>query len=354
MAMKILLIGDYPPPQGGLAVHMQQLHAYLLSRGAQVRVLDIGKGEGSHPDVVRVRGPAALGAELARALTQGFLVHLHTSGNNPKAWLVAAAAAAVRWPGAVRVITLHSGLLPDYLAASRARRLLARAVLAGYSRVVAVSEPIRAALVRCGVPAAKIDVAPAFLAHGVRPGAVPAGFEEVRARHPVLLAMAHHPSPVYGRDLMFAALRKLSESTPGVGLATYGPGSHSGAFADAARAAGVEDRVHAFGELPQAAAQALVSRADVFVRPTTHDGDAISVREALMLRVRCVASAVCARPSGTWCFAPGDADDLARQIQRALQAQPLAHVAADAGPFLHELYQRLGSGRGASGAPFAP
>ncbi len=350
--MRVLLVGDYPPPHGGVAIHVQQLHRFLRGRNVEAKVLDIGKGGRPAPDVLPVRTLAQFGLRLAGFLSAGWTVHVHTSGNNPKSWLLAA-AAGVPGPRAPRVITLHSGLLPDFLAASSAHRALARAALAGYSRVVAVSEAVKTALVGCGVPAEKVLVHPAFCASQVQPGPVPAAVELARARRRPLLAMAHHPSPVYGRLQMFRALRLLADELPGVGLAVFGPGTRSEEFARDARETGVARYLEDLGELEHAEALALLSRSDAFIRPTTHDGDAISVREALALGVPCVASDVCTRPEGTFLFQAGHAGDLALRVRQALAEGP-AHVSMpDAGPVLLRLYGELNPPRLGGAEPAA-
>ncbi|MFE8599602.1 glycosyltransferase family 4 protein [Archangium violaceum] len=337
--MRVLLVGDYPPPHGGVAVHVQQLHGYLRERGVETVVLDIGKGGRPAPDVIPVRTPTQYGTRLAGFLREGWTVHVHTSGNNPKSWMLAA-TAGVR-ARAPRVITLHSGLLPDYLAASVARRAFARVALAGYSRVVAVSEAVREALARCGVPEEKLVVYPAFCGSQVRPGRVSPEIEAARARRLPLLAMAHHPSPVYGRGLMFRALRMIADELPGVGLAVFGPGTRSEEFLRDAREHRVEELIEDLGELEHSRALALISRCDAFIRPTTHDGDAISVREALALGVPCVASDVCGRPHGTYTFQVGNAVELAERVHHALEQGPAQVVSPDAGPVLLKLYGDL-------------
>lgn len=337
--MRVLLVGDYPPPHGGVAVHVQQLHGYLRERGVETVVLDIGKGGRPAPDVIPVRTPTQYGKRLAGFLREGWTVHVHTSGNNPKSWMLAATAGVkARAP---RVITLHSGLLPDYLAGSLSRRAFARVALSGYSRVVAVSEAVREALARCGVPEEKLVVYPAFCGSQVRPGRVTREIEEARGRRQTLLAMAHHPSPVYGRELMFRALRMLADELPGVGLAVFGPGTRSEEFLRDAREHRVEELIEDMGELEHSRALALISRCDAFIRPTTHDGDAISVREALTLGVPCVASDVCGRPHGTYTFRAGNAVDLAERVHHALEQGPAQAVSPDAGPVLLKLYGDL-------------
>ena len=58
----------------------------------------------------------------------------------------------------------------------------------------------------------------------------------------------------------------------------------------------------------------IISRCDLFVRPTLVDGDANSVREALALEIPVVASNVGNRPDGAILFRAGDADDLVAKL----------------------------------------
>jgi glycosyltransferase involved in cell wall biosynthesis len=342
--MRVLLVGDYPPPYGGVSIHVQQLHGYLRGCGVEAKVLDIGKGGRPAPDVLPVRSPTHFGLRLAGFISSGWTVHVHTSGNNPKSWVLAGMVGGMPGSRSARVITLHSGLLPDFLAASGARRSFARVALSGYARVVAVSGAVKDALVGCGVPEEKIVVHPAFCASQVRPGPVPAVVDAARARRKPLLAMAHHPSPVYGRKLALRALKRLAEESPDVGLALFGPGMDSEEFRRDVRELGVAGHLEVLGELEHSAALGLMARSDAFLRPTTHDGDSLSVREALALGVPCVASDVCARPEGTRVFAAGDAEDLARRVREAVAAGPALHPSVDVGPDLLALYRALAGG----------
>ncbi|MFZ5469173.1 MAG: glycosyltransferase family 4 protein [Myxococcota bacterium] len=338
--MKVVLVGDYPPPPGGVAVHVRQLFDYLREKGADVKVLDVGKGGHEGDGVYSARTPKTLVAQLSRLASSGHLVHLHTSGNNSMAWMLAAVVSVCPAPVG-RVLTLHSGLFPGFVERSLGRRLLVRLAAEAYGRVVAVSPPIAEALVKLGVPAERVRMHPAFLASQVRPGKPPAGFDEVRRRRSPLLAMAHHPSPVYGRALMFRALRRSLQMFPDLGLAVFGPGTRHRAFQEAARAERVEGVLEDFGELPHDQALALLRGCDLFVRPTLVDGDAVSVREALALGVPCVASNVVARPAGVTTFRAGDEAALVEALGTALCRRPPPSAGPDAGPFLFHLYEEL-------------
>jgi len=55
---------------------------------------------------------------------------------------------------------------------------------------------------------------------------------------------------------------------------------------------------------------AVIKLCDLFIRPTNTDGDALSIRESLLLRTPVIASDVCNRPKGTILFNNRNSDDL--------------------------------------------
>jgi glycosyltransferase involved in cell wall biosynthesis len=140
---------------------------------------------------------------------------------------------------------------------------------------------------------------------------------------------------------MFRALKKAAEKYPNIGLALFGPGLSGDAFAEAVRNARVAQHLECFGELDHDEALGLISGCDAFIRPTTADGDSISVREALTLGIPCVASDVCARPEGTITFRSGDADDLVAKLVEAIEQKSVSVRSPDAGPVMLELYEAI-------------
>jgi hypothetical protein len=162
--------------------------------------------------------------------------------------------------------------------------------------VVAVSEPIAAALASIRVPRARIAVLTPFSTAMIARREAPAALAPFRVARWPLFAAALAPGATYGADVLLAAYATVRERFPGAGLAVFGPGT--GALA--------RDGVLALGELPHAAALAVIEASDAFVRPTRADGDALSVREALALGRPVVASAAGHRPPGCLLFPPGD------------------------------------------------
>ena len=326
---RVLLVGDHPPPNGGVATHVEELFHALRARGAHCLVLDIGKGQLPAQGVIPAGSVARFSAVLLSHAARGFRVHVHTSGANPKSWALAQACAAAGRLSGGALITLHSGLGPAWLLEKPARRALARAVLSQFARVIAVSAPIREVLRQCGMR--DVEVVPAFLRESVVPGPPPEGLAELRASSAPLYCAMVAPRPEYGQEILLRAFSEVRAKLPGAALALYGPAS------DSVRG----DGVRAFGELHRAQALALMAACDVFVRPTLADGDSVSVREALALGRPVVATAVGHRPQEVRLVPPGDSSALARALVASsadAAARPAPSTAPDSLKRILSLY----------------
>src|SRR2546423_11824182 len=90
---KLLIVGDFPPPHGGVAVHVEMLHRAVRSRGGQCTVLDIGKGQVPADGVVPAGSYASFTASPFAHALRGYRVPPATSGAEPK-YLAAPAPCA--------------------------------------------------------------------------------------------------------------------------------------------------------------------------------------------------------------------------------------------------------------------
>lgn len=336
---RVALVGNWPRPYGGVSIHVAALWRALAARGVDVAVVDIGEGRHEDGHVRRARGPGRYAAALARCAAEGRLVHVHTSGANPKSWLVALAAGLARRPGGARgVLTLHSGSAPAFLRSRWANRALAALACSAFGRIVAVNGEIAAELARAGVPRARVEVLPAYTPAMLEAREAPPPLPSFRAAHAPLLAAYAGPGPIYGADLLLEAFARLREVHPGAGLAVFGAGSGEGF-----RGPGLLG----LGEIAHRAALAVIEASDAFVRPTRADGDAVSVREALALGTPVVASDVVPRPDGCLTFRTGDAGELAVRLEQALALpRPRADSGgADPVERLAAIYGELWAGR---------
>src|SRR5207245_3842409 len=116
---------------------------------------------------------------------------------------------------------------------------------------------------------------------------------------------------VYGIPLLSDAAARRRLRHPTLGVVLVGPDE----LAD-----GCPRWALPIGERGRPSLLAVMRALDVFVRPTYFDGDASSVREALALGVRVVASDTDFRPTGTRVFPKGDADALTDETAKAWAA----------------------------------
>ena len=339
--VRLLLIGPYPPPHGGISVHVATVEKLLLRSGTRCVVLDAG---GHRP----ANGKASLRSRLAilkrvrRHARNGWTLHLHVSGHGPKSWLLALACglAGRRSPG--RVLTVHSGLVPEYLDSGvPGARTLARIALRRWDRVLCVSPAVRDAVARLGVDPGRLEMVPAHLPAPAVERDLPADLARWRAAHAPVLSTALFFRPEYGFDVLLAALERLKPAHPGLGCLVMGSGEDEDQARRAVRERGMADQVLLTGDVPHELCRTLIARSDVFVRPTLADGDALSVREALALGVPVVASDAGNRPPGTVLFARGDSEDLAARIEEVLQRPVEPHLEAASEPPEESAIERL-------------
>lgn len=316
--MKLLLVGPYPPPYGGIATTVRDLHRYLSGRpGWEVAVLDIGERRREPGgDRIAAPGPSAYLGTLLRFARRGYTIHLETNGHNDKSWLSAlACVAAGRLNGGRTVVAFGSGGLPAYLRGARGwRRLVAGLVLRSAGRLICRNLPMREALAEAGAPRERLVVLPGFLGlEATSPAPVPPELAQFLDRHEPVLGVTTGVGPEYGLSLLFAALVALIPVFPRIGLVLMGPG------VEPEGEGALRAHVACTGPLPREVALGVMRRLTLFVRPTLIDGDANSVREALELGVPVVASATDYRPPGVLTFRRGDVADLVRAVRQSLE-----------------------------------
>lgn len=324
---RVLLVGDWPPPLGGVSVHVRALRDAAARAGALVTVLDIGKGRNAAPGVVPAGRPVAAAARLFALARRSDVVHVHTNGANPSSWILAAAVGAAGRAARARVlVTLHSGHGPRWIT-TVPRVLAVRLALAPYDRVVCVSEEIARTLQRIDAAANRIVVAPAFGAEGLVPGLPPAPVAAFREAHPEVVCAMLAPGEDYGARELFEAFAELRRDRPRAGLAVYGPGTDSPETRALARLAGAVPSLF-LGEIRHDQALGLMASSRLFVRPTRVDGDAVSVREALALGVAVAATDAGTRPPGVHLCTQRNPAALAAAMRAALAAPPPARATA--------------------------
>src|SRR6185436_9829867 len=97
--LKVLLVGPFPPPHGGVSVHVLTLQSVLLKSGIPCRVLNISRGAPKSDQYLSIRGPFHFLLLLAQYSLKGWSLHVHINGHNQKSWLVAFVAGLIGLTG---------------------------------------------------------------------------------------------------------------------------------------------------------------------------------------------------------------------------------------------------------------
>jgi glycosyltransferase involved in cell wall biosynthesis len=314
--MKVLQIGPFPPPHGGVSVHVYQVRRQLLQSGIACRVVNVDPRAPRSGEYISIRSGVGLFFTLFRHARRGWLLHVQTNGHNHKSWLVALTAGLAGRLGPGSLLTLHSGMVPEYLGREKPGSLLARFTCSLFDRIIVVAPEIKEAVRSLGVLPTKIDLLPAFLYGSASNQEVPE-LQRLKGRRP-LLGVTLSFRPEYGFDLLVEAICQLRRRHPEIACLVMGGGEGQSQAERLVRDRGLRNHILFMGNVEHDKCLSIISRCDLFVRPTLVDGDANSVREALALEIPVVASNVGNRPDGAILFRAGDADDLVAKLSATI------------------------------------
>ena len=334
--MKVLLVGPFPPPHGGISVHVAGVHRELLAAGVDSRVLNMAA----------TRPGLRFCAQMLRHASEGRTLHFHTNGHAMKSWILALSCGLAGRLGNGSVLTLHSGMVPAYLRASRAGRRLASVAGSLYKVIVCVNPEIRESLAALGIDSRKLELLPAFLNTSSSAPAIDPQLSAWMSQRRPLFSTALFFRPEYGFDLLVEALARFRAQHPDFGCVVMGSGEDRAIAENRVHDAGLDSNVRLIGDVDHDTCLALISASDTFVRATLEDGDSISVREALALGVPVVASRVGARPAEAILFERGNVGDLVAKLSSP-QARIRSLPQQDCAPRLLEIYRSLDRSQGA-------
>lgn len=350
------IFGPTPPPFGGVSIHVARLVDRLEERDCDYTVYSTSE---SHATFERSKflkkGPLSFVSTFGRAREDIF--HLHTS-NLPA---ICAATVISKLRRKRIVLTLHNQRLLVSGSRSAALRFLSRFILRRQDHIIAVSREIHTWLASLGVPDDRLSTVPAFLPpseHEVDERNLPAAAAAFLSTHqPILAAQGwfgyfKDGAHVYSFDLLADLLEGVRRHYPNAGLYTVISGTydrqHRAAVLDELESRGLQEHWLVLEEpFP---AVSLYARTDLFLRPTTTDGDSVSVRECLSLRVPVLASDAVRRPTGCVLFRNRDQQDFLEQTLMMLDDLPglragLPEAAEDEHfPAILDIYQRLTAG----------
>ena len=169
-------------------------------------------------------------------------------------------------------------------------------------------------------------------------------FEFIHVANPLIVANAFQFSllngkDLYGCDMCLDLVKNLKKKYPNIRLvfacAQLGNVDYFKTLQQTATSFGIQNSIYFL--TGNKVLWPLIKRADVFVRPTLSDSFGISVAEALSFGVPAIASDVCTRPSGTILFKTGNQEDFFKKVCGVLDKEIMCYQKKEK----QKIYQRV-------------
>lgn len=315
--MRILQIGPYPPPHGGVQTHVVAIRRYLRGREVPCAVINITRHR--KPDADEVYYPKS-GFEVVRLLLRlrYDIIHLHFGGSLTSR-LLALGFMCTMIPRRRVVLTFHSGGYPVSDEGCGAhRRTLRGFVFRRFDRVVGVNQQLVDLIKRLGVSADTIRLIQPH-ALSVEPAdSLSPQLQRFFESHTPLLTTVGLLEPEYDLALQIDALGPVRERFTKAGLVIIGSGSLEDDLRKLIKGKPYAEHILLAGDVPHRETLRVIADGDLFLRTTLYDGDSISVREALHIGVPVIASDNQMRPSGVDLIPPSDIHALRGAIEQRL------------------------------------
>lgn len=327
--MKVLLLGPCPPPEGGVSQNLFAIRNRLLSSGHECKVISVTSNneEKDEPNIFYPKTPMEF-LHLLRRLDFDVL-HLHVGGNIPGRVLGLMFTCAVH-SRKRSILTLHSGGFASE-SIERAKKLSSSGtVFRMFERVICVNPLMAQMFERFGVPGERLRVIPAFSFEAQDPTTpLPQHIQKILEKYDPLLLTVGQLEQEYDLESQIEAFRTISSQFSRAGLIIVGSGSEESNLRDLVVSKGLSERVYLAGNVEHRHVLNLISRANVLLRTTKYDGDAISVREALHLGTPVIATQNEMRPDGVELITmPANPGELAAKtkdvLARKLFRRPLS------------------------------
>ena len=329
--MRVIQLGPFPPPHGGVQTNLVAIRDHLRARGHRAGVVHLTRHRRENADEVYYPESAL---ETARLLwtEPADILHLHIGGMlNPK--LLGLSLFLSLLPGRKTVLTFHSGGFcssPEGQAitpASFASRIFRR-----LDAVIAVNQQIADFFVRqVGMPPERVHLISPHASVKVS-GELPPELQGFFDAHDPLLLSVGLLEPEYDLPLQIRTLGEIRKSHPNAGLLMIGSGSLEQALRREIAAQPCAKHILLPGDVPHAATLRAIQDCRMLLRTTHYDGDALSVREALEIGTPVIATDNGMRPEGCYLIpAPPQLEPLLEGIETVLAAatpQPSGPVAA--------------------------
>jgi len=315
--MRVLQLGPFPPPHGGIQTNLVSIREFLKDQGLPTFVINLTRHRKVEEDGV-FYPKSVLGVIWLLCTLPYEIIHLHIGGNiQPR--LLGLGLFCCLMPGRKAVLTFHSGGYPSSPEGQTASPRTVRGfVFRRFDRIIAVNQAIADMFLRFGVKSERLRVIVPHSAITPSEGELPPTLRSFYAEHAPVLLTVGLLEPEYDLALQMDVLESIRQKFPKAGLVIIGSGSLEYQLREQRDAKPYAEHILLAGDVPHQATLLAINECDVFLRTTLYDGDSVSVREALQFGTPVIATDNGMRPPGVTLFGVSDIAGLERGIEQRL------------------------------------
>ena len=316
--VKIAIIGPYPPPYGGISIHIKRIQNYLEKNYIEyiiyneIRIIE-------YENIINVKPISSYKKFFFRIPFLKYdIFHFHST--NLKIHML---LGCYRFFGKKIILTIHGESWYNQLVKlNLVYHYLILLSLRNIDKIICVNSRIKEGLLDLGFNSKKIEVIPAFMPptpDEIDIKRLPDFFHKIRRKRKFLITANasiiafYNNEDLYGIDLSIELMKRLiNNGYKDIGFIYVIPNIHDYNYFEKmqklVKKYNLEENFYFYTK--PVAYPAVINMCNLFIRPTNTDGDALSVREAILLRIPVISSDVCKRPEGSIIFKKGNVGDL--------------------------------------------
>lgn len=322
----LAILGCYPPPYGGVAVHIKRLMPLLEERKISYRVYNAVSNIEINNKIISV----------SRFRRRWMLSYLFTAKENTiyitsdrlPAWIIGALLSHLRKKRVL--IRLRNAAFINWVNKKGLRRFLCKQIFKNIDSVICVNQALEHSVKKLGIPPERIRYSPGFLpptSDEYNLDAFPLKLYNFISSHKPILSTNgkiawHNECDLYGFDHILELSKRLVPIFPKLGVIIHIIKTNTKEDSRINELKAIANNFnigsHIYFHAEPGPFVPFLTSSDIFLRPTNTDGDSNSIRESLYLGVPVIASDCVARPNNINLFKCRDIDDFERVTKEVL------------------------------------
>ena len=331
--MKINIIGLFPPPYGGISVHIKRLYEKLKILNIETKVYCMNKVNIENHNIKFF----SLKEIVLKAIffKRNEIIHFHNSGWKSRALI---SLIGVLFKKKI-ILSVHGASLEEeYNSINKLGKVIYKFLLNKISYMIVVSPQIKEWCIKNHILEKKIEVIPAYINPIINKEDYLKIDKEVwdfienskEKNEKIITANGNirffNNEDLYGLDLLIELIYLLKKDGYKVSLLFALLGYDNQTQEERNYFEELENRIKKYQldkkiflyKVKDTEYYPILDKTDIFIRPTNTDGYGISVTEAIYLKRPAIASDVCQRQKGTIYFKSRDIKDLLEKTKLVL------------------------------------